>query len=139
MITLLDLNDSFERDPDIAEWWSTKDPALSLLARQWWDIIKTCGPDVRESLHNGYPAACLDLYPFAYVDAFTSHVNVGFYLGAFLSDPHGLLIGSGKRMRHVKLWPGKPVEEAALTDLIRSAYTDMQQRLVALPPTKGTK
>ena len=39
---------------------------------------------------------------FAYVNVFRDHVNVGFFHGAFLSDPAGLLEGTGKRMRHVK-------------------------------------
>jgi len=63
------------------------------------------------------------------VDAFTAHVNVGFYYGAFLPDPHGLLIGSGKRMRHVKLFPDKPVDAAALGALISAAHLDLQMRI----------
>ena len=47
---------------------------------------------------------------FAYVAVYTSHVSVGFYVGSAMPDPHGLLEGSGKFMRHVKLRPG-----AALT------------------------
>lgn len=132
MLALLDLNDTYEIDSDISGWWATKDPALAALARQWWDVMKACGDDVRESLHNGYPAACLDKYPFAYVDAFTSHVNVGFYLGAFLPDPKGLLLGHGKRMRHVKLGPGKDVDTSALKALIAAAYADMQARLAEM-------
>jgi hypothetical protein len=55
-------------------------------------------------------------------------VNIGFYQGAALPDPAGLLEGSGKRMRHVKLrWGGK-VDEAALAALIAAAYRDMKSR-----------
>lgn len=129
MIALLDLNNTYETDPEIARWWPSKEPGLSALAKQWFDVMKACGPDVRESLHNGYPAACLDLYPFAYVDAFTGHVNVGFYLGAFLPDPKGLLTGTGKRMRHVKLRPDEVYDEVALRALIAAAYCDMKTRL----------
>lgn len=129
MIALLDLNNTYLSDPDIDRWWPSKDPALSALARHWFGVMKACGADVLESLHNGYPAACLEKYPFAYVDAFTSHVNVGFYLGAFLPDPKGLLLGNGKRMRHVKLTLDGTVDEAALKALIKAAYKDMQGRL----------
>jgi hypothetical protein len=62
---------------------------------------------------------------FAYVDAFSAHVNVGFFFGAMLDDPAGLLEGGGKRMRHVKLRWGKAVNAAALGDLIAAAYRDM--------------
>jgi hypothetical protein len=129
MIALLDLDNTLEADPVIANWWSTKSPALSVIARHWFDVMKACGPDVRESLHNDYPAACLQHFPFAYVDAFTAHVNVGFYLGAMLPDPSGMLIGTGKRMRHVKIFPDTDLDEQALEALIRASYLDMKSRL----------
>lgn len=53
-----------------------------------------------------------------YVNAFKDHVNVGFFHGAVLEDPAGLLEGTGKRMRHVKLRPGREPDVAALGDLI---------------------
>ena len=42
-----------------------------------------------------------------------------------LDDPAGLLEGSGKRMRHVKLRWGRAVDEAALGVLIDAAYRDI--------------
>jgi hypothetical protein len=66
---------------------------------------------------------------FAYVNVFTSHVNVGFYMGAYLDDPAELLRGSGKRMRHVKLLPGSEQDGAALSRLVEDAYVDMVRRL----------
>ena len=66
---------------------------------------------------------------FGYVDAFSVHVNVGFFFGAVLEDPAGLLEGTGKRMRHVKLRWGQPVDVAALTELVASAYQDILLRL----------
>ncbi|MFV4649120.1 DUF1801 domain-containing protein, partial [Mycobacterium tuberculosis] len=66
---------------------------------------------------------------FAYVDAFAAHANVGFFFGAFLNDPAGLLRGAGKRMRHVKLPWGEPVDETALKALIGEAYRDIRFRL----------
>jgi hypothetical protein len=67
--------------------------------------------------------------PFGYVNSFRSHVNVGFFQGAGLADPTGLLVGSGKRMRHVKLMPGREPDVAALGDLIDAAYVDIKARL----------
>ncbi len=53
------------------------------------------------------------------------------YLGAWLDDPAGLLEGTGKRMRHVKLRPGQEPDAAALAALIENAYRDMRERLRA--------
>ena len=66
------------------------------------------------------------------MNAFTAHVNVGFFRGAEIADPEGLLEGTGRFMRHVKLRPGTDVDAAALMRLIGTAYTDMQRRLRAV-------
>jgi hypothetical protein len=68
---------------------------------------------------------------FAYVNAFKAHVNVGFFRGAQLADPEGLLEGRGRLMRHVKLRPEEDVDAAALGRLIRAAYVDIKRRLEA--------
>ena len=91
--------------------------------------MRKCGSDVREVLHDDQPTACIDDAAFGYVDAFTSHVNVGFFRGAELNDPSGLLEGTGKYMRHVKLRPDRAIDDTALGDLIAAAYADMRHRL----------
>jgi hypothetical protein len=68
---------------------------------------------------------------FAYVNAYKAHAAVGFFQGAFLSDPAGLLEGSGKRMRHVKLPWGRQIDESALAALIAAAYRDIRSRLAS--------
>jgi len=95
----------------------------------WFERIRGCGSDVSELLHDGHPTACVDDAAFAYVDAFRAHANVGFFCGAALDDPAGLLEGAGKRMRHVKLHWGRPANDAALEDLIAAAYRDIRLRL----------
>ena len=102
---------------------------LGTIARQWFDVLRECGDDVRELLHDGHPTACVEDAAFAYVDVFKGHVNVGFFRGADLPDPHGLLAGNGRFMRHVKLRPDRAIDEAALAMLIDLAYTDMKDRL----------
>jgi hypothetical protein len=99
------------------------------MARRWFEVMRGCGDDVRELLHDGHPTACVGDAAFGYVNAFTAHVNVGFFRGAEIADPAGLLEGTGKYMRHVKLGPGRPVDATALRQLIETAYTDMKQRL----------
>lgn len=91
--------------------------------------MRGCGDEVRELLHDGCPVACLGDVPFGYVNAFTSHVNVGFFQGAGLPDPAGLLLGNGKFMRHVKLRPGTAMNAAALNRLIEAAYLDIKARV----------
>lgn len=91
--------------------------------------MRSCGADVRELLQDGHPTACVGDAAFGYVNAFSAHANVGFFLGAALDDPAGLLEGTGKRMRHVKLHWAQPVNDAALNELIVAAYRDILVRL----------
>jgi hypothetical protein len=102
---------------------------LGAIAQRWFDVMRDCGDDVREVLHDGCPTACVGDAAFAYVNAFTAHVNAGFFHGAELADPAGLLEGAGKFMRHVKLRPDRDVDAAALERLIVTAYIDMKGRL----------
>ena len=120
---------SRKRDPAVSAWLNERSDELGALARCWFDVIRNCGEDVRELLHDGHPTACVADAAFAYVDAFKAHVNVGFFRGAELADPAGLLEGTGKYMRHVKLRPENDVEVEALTNLIEVAYTDIKGRL----------
>ena len=102
---------------------------LGAIAQHWFEVMRACGDDVRELLHDGHPTACVGDAAFGYVNAFTAHVNVGFFLGAELSDPGDLLEGTGKFMRHVKLRPECEVDVSALSKLIETAYLDMKGRL----------
>ncbi len=102
---------------------------LRAIAHEWFEVMRQCGDEVRELLHDGCPTACLGDAPFGYVNVFTSHVNVGFFHGAALPDPERLLQGTGKSMRHVKLRPGAPINPAALRRLIDLAWSDIKARV----------
>ena len=116
------------RDPEIEAWMRARSEELAPIARRWFEVMRRCGDDVRELLHDGHPTACVGDGAFGYVNAFREHVNVGFFRGAELSDPDRLLEGTGKFMRHVKLRPKVEVDVAALTMLIETAYRDMKER-----------
>ena len=126
---LLTFDGAVERDPGINAWLKERDGELGAIACQWFEVMRKCGDEVRELLHDGCPVACLGDVPFGYVNVFTSHVNVGFFQGASLPDPARLLQGNGKFMRHVKLKPGIPVNAAALRRLIDAAYSEIKARV----------
>jgi hypothetical protein len=126
---LLRLNGAVERDPAIDAWMREHTGELGAIARQWFEVMRNCGDEVRELLHDGCPVACLGDAPFGYVNVFTAHVNVGFFQGAGLADPCRLLQGSGKFMRHVKLRPGTATDDDALSRLIDTAYADIKMRV----------
>lgn len=126
---LFRLNGTLPHDPAIDAWMQDHHGDMGAIAHHWFEVMRACGDEVRELLHDGCPVACLGDAPFAYVNAFTAHVNVGFFHGSALPDPARLLQGTGKFMRHVKLRPGTPTDAAALTALIAASYTDIKARV----------
>jgi hypothetical protein len=129
MTQLLRFTGSVVRDPAIDAWMKEHAGELGSIARRWFEVMRKCGDDVREVLHDGHPTACVADAAFAYVNSFRAHVNVGFFRGAEIADPSGLLEGTGKFMRHVKLGPGRDVDAEALSKLIGIAYADMKNRV----------
>jgi hypothetical protein len=126
---LFRFNGAVERDPAIDAWMKAHAGELGDIARRWFELMRKCGDEVRELVHDGCPVACLGDVPFGYVNVFRSHVSVGFFQGAALPDPARLLEGSGRFMRHVKLKPGEAINAAALNKLIETAYADIKARV----------
>jgi hypothetical protein len=126
---LLRFNGAVRRDPAIEAWMKEHPGPLGAIAHRWFDVMRNCGDEVQELLHDGCPVACFGDAPFGYVNVFTSHVNVGFFQGSSLPDPARLLQGHGRFMRHVKLKPDTIANTEALSTLIERAYSDMKARV----------
>ena len=91
-------------------------------------LIREAAPDATSSIKWGQPV--YELYgPFAYIKAFKSHVNFGFWRGAELLDPKGFFKGTGSRMRHVEL--------RSLTDIDAPVLQSMVRTAVAMNHAKG--
>ena len=129
MTQLFLLPSALRHDPKVEAWFEGGSDGMRLFARPWFERMRACGEDVTELIHDGAPTACVGDAAFAYVAAFTAHLNIGFYYGAELDDPAGLLQGSGKRMRHAKVRWGEVVDQEALGALIEGAYRDVRRRI----------
>jgi hypothetical protein len=136
MAALFRLSLGVRRDQAVEAWLNKQSGELGTIARKWFARMRACGFDVLEMMHDGCPVVCVKDVPFAYVNVFKDHANVGFFLGADLKDPAHLLEGTGKRMRHVKVKPGMPLDSKALGALIQDAYADVKARLTSAPPAK---
>jgi hypothetical protein len=128
MSRLLRFPGAVRRDPAVETWMREHPGDLGEIAQRWFAVMRACGDDVRELLHDGHPTVCVEDAAFAYVNAFTAHVNVGFFRGAELEDPEGLLEGTGRFMRHVKMKPDREVDQA-LTRLIDAAYRNIRRHV----------
>lgn len=129
MSQLFRLPNSVRRDPSIGAWLRQHTSELGEVAKYWFEAMRQCGGDVRECLHDGHPTACVADAAFGYVNIFKAHVNVGFFRGAEIADPKGILEGTGKFMRHVKLRPEMTTDAASVSRLIEMAYSDIKARV----------
>src|ERR1700712_2593461 len=129
MDDILRFPSAVKHDPAIDRWLCAQRDDLRPFAETWFTQLRQRGNDVRELMHDGCPTACVGDAAFGYVNAFKDHVNVGLFFGALLNDPTGLLEGTGKRGRHVKLRPDRDVDRATLAQLIETAYVDITARI----------
>ncbi len=117
------------QDIDMNSLLEGKPTDLQPIALKWLTAIKNSGPEVEQIFHDNYPIGCVDEAPFVYVNVFAAHVNVGFFYGVDLQDPKGLLEGTGKRMRHIKLKTNSNYADEDILLLLQHAYLDIAERL----------
>lgn len=78
-------------------------------------------PEIDESIKWNQLVYELDGTNRFYLNYFSDHINLGFMKGSDVDDPHNLLEGSGKAMRHVKLHDPREVDRSALRALLKNA------------------
>ena len=115
---------------DFEHWLEQKPGSLQDVARRCYAMIQRCGPEVVMIFHDNHPIGCVQDAPFAYLNVFKLHLNLGFFFGADLPDPTHLLQGTGKRMQHIKITPEAGCDDAAMVALLRHAYLDINERLL---------
>jgi hypothetical protein len=94
--------------------------ALSLRAR-----VRDLVPDGQEKVMGGYKSINYGfgsgMSQFAAIVLHSAHVNLQFPRGVDLPDPAGLLEGTGKAMRHVKIWTDEKIQSREVKELVESA------------------
>ncbi|MCP4820014.1 MAG: DUF1801 domain-containing protein [Shimia sp.] len=111
------------------------EPDLRAVLETLRTLILSIDPDAVETVRLGDRAATYGLGPRKMIDGYcyilphSQWVNLGFYQGVALPDPDGLLLGTGKRLRHVKIITVADVPNPALSILLRAAKAE---RIAAL-------
>jgi hypothetical protein len=109
--------------------------AVRPIARRLREVILALDTDVVEVVRLGDRAATYGVGPkkmsegYTYILPHAKWVNLGFYQGAFLPDPAGLVEGTGARMRHVKIRSIEGAERAEVTSLIEQALAERKEAL----------
>jgi hypothetical protein len=113
----------------IDDWLKEKPQHLQAEAMRWYQEIEAIGPEVEMIFHDDHPIGCVEDAPFAELQVYSAHINLGFYYGAFFYDEKQWLQGTGKRMRHIKIKPESSPDEKTIRTFLKTAYLDIQKRL----------
>ena len=105
---------------NVHEYIAKQKPELGEIARRLRSLVKKAAPELREEMKWGFPCyvgtdnVCNIMVTGKWVD-------LGFFRGVDLKDAKGLLEGSGKGMRHVKVHKVEDIDPAAITALVKQA------------------
>jgi hypothetical protein len=83
-------------------------------------IVREAAPKATESVKWAQPVY-EENGPFAWIKAYKTYVNFGFWRGTQIADPQGLLLGDGDRMRHVKITSLADIKKPALKRFVGEA------------------
>jgi hypothetical protein len=92
-------------------------PILRLLRK----VVRDALPEAGEALKWGQPCYLVGGGKVACLDVIGDHVNLGFFRGAEVDDPGGLLEGSDKGMRHIRVGVPSDIKRREFTTLLRQA------------------
>jgi len=119
---------------DVDQLLGGYDAGVREIALRARDLIAKLVPKAEEKVYFGWRIISFSLDgkmsgQFCSVSPGRNYVNLYFMQGASLDDPKGLLEGTGKNMRHVKLREVSGLKNAALKELIQTAARFQQEKL----------
>ena len=105
-------------------------PELRPVCELLRDLVASRHPEFVEIIWPKHKIASFGVGPkkmtqhYAYISVQPTHINFGFYHGASLPDPAGLLEGTGKELRHIKLSDSSSAKNTAIATLLRKAIAE---------------
>jgi hypothetical protein len=110
-------------------------PELQAIIRTLREVATKCMPEAHEIIYHGAIGYSLTKSPFdriCYIAPQKKYVNLGFFFGAHLLDLQHLLVGEGKRMRHIKVRSVEDASNPALEELLKEAWNDAPNSIAML-------
>ena len=96
------------------------DPSFTEIVGTLRDLIFETEPEIEEKIKWKQPVYSLNS-DVCYIAIFKKHIDFGFFKGAKLKDPDGVLEGSGSHLRYVKIWNIKDIKKKKFKALIKDA------------------
>jgi hypothetical protein len=118
------------------------DPSIAQLFFAARAAILGLAPNADELLYDAYNAVAAAYTfsnrlkeSFCHIAAYRDYVNLGFNRGATLPDPEGLLAGSGRSIRHVRIATIADLKRPGVRRLLRTAVDEGRGLIGPLPST----
>ena len=102
-------------------WFADQTPKHRRLIAALRSFVARVAPQLTEHVKWGNGCWLADGAPVAYCYVDTDHLQFGFFRGAALVDPQGLLQGKGAFVRHTKVRAVDDIDEAAFAALLLQA------------------
>jgi hypothetical protein len=113
--------------PQLLDLLADCSPGVTHLALALRELVLSEAPEAEEVLYSVYAQVIVFKLSgrkrgaFCNVAAYSRHLNLVFYYGAELPDPHGLLAGTGKKMRHIRFDSPGDLRRGYLQTYVRAA------------------
>ena len=114
--------------PELREFLAAYDPEIAKLFFATRKVVLAAAPGASELIYDAYNAVTVAYAfgerlseAFCHVAAYRGYVNLGFNRGAELDDPDGRLVGTGARIRHVRIASQADLQEKGLRALVAAA------------------
>lgn len=114
------MRDNKAKGKDVEAYVKSIEPGKRAHVEALRRFVKKEAPDLREAIRWGN-LSWLGNKDVCWVLVYDEHVNFGFHNGALLKDPKGLLEGTGKRLRHVKIHEAKDIRPKEFGALLKQA------------------
>jgi hypothetical protein len=125
----------------VQDWLTNLVPDIRAITKQLRAVARKNMPNAQEFIHQDvmrYSTRDSPSDQICYIlPQRKGYVNFGFFFGAGLRDPEKLLIGEGKRLRHVKVWSVEEAKNPALAKLIAAAWEQAPESIASI--RKGRK
>jgi|HubBroStandDraft_4_1064222.scaffolds.fasta_scaffold198112_2 hypothetical protein len=118
--------------PQLLDLLAACSPGVARLALALRELVLNEAPEAEEVLYSVYAEVIVFKFAgrpggaFCNVAAYAGHVNLVFYRGAEIPDPHRILKGTGKKMRHIRFNSLDDLQHGYLGTCIRAAIEQVE-------------
>jgi len=120
----------------VEEWLADLLPDVQIIVKALRIVARKNMPKAREFIYHdaiGYSTSASPADRICYIAPQNKgYVNFGFFFGADLPDPTHLLIGDGKRLRHVKVKNKTEAKNPELAKLIAATWQEAHESIAGI-------